>query len=187
MHLLLLPAFLFAALRAIAFFPLGALPGLVYGLERLRVLRVVVGPDEELLPIESVADAERAAFEPVDLRMRRLDRVLAEDAGIPPPLHELGGVKDAVAALKRAAKVRETDVAVAKADMDDKEGAFSRANAAFSKNASARRKKAKTEAKSAFDKAKNHHEKTRLMNEGTKRAVVRGDGLLRTIKKPRRQ
>ena len=93
MHLLLLPAFLFAALRAIAFFPLGALPGLVYGLERLRVLRVVVGPDEELLPIESVADAERAAFEPVDLRMRRLDRVLAEDAGIPPPLHELGGVR----------------------------------------------------------------------------------------------
>ena len=96
-------------------------------------------------------------------------------------------VKDAVAALKRAAKVRETDVAVAKADMDDKEGAFSRANAALSRNASARHKKAKTEAKSAFDKAKNHHEKTRLMNEGTKRAVVRGDNLLRTIKKPRRQ
>ena len=52
---------------------------------------------------------------------------------------------------------------------------------------SARLKKAKTEAKSAFDKAKNHHEKTRLMNEGTKRAVVRGDGLLRTIKRPRRR
>ena len=92
-----------------------------------------------------------------------------------------------MAALKRAAKVRETDVAVAKADMDDKEGAFSRASAAVSRNASARLKKAKTEAKSAFDKAKSHHEKTRLMNEGTKRAVVRGDGLLRTIKKPRRR
>ena len=58
-------------------------------------------------------------------------------------------LKDAVAALKRAAKVRETDVTEAKADMDDKEGAFSRANAAVSRNASARLKKAKTEAKSA--------------------------------------
>ena len=96
-------------------------------------------------------------------------------------------LKDAVAALKRAAKVRETDVTEAKADMDDKEGAFSRANAAVSRNASARLKKAKTEAKSAFDKAKNHHEKTRLMNEGTKRAVVRGDDLLRAAKQPRRR